>query len=249
MALNAEQKRLLTNAKTALTKQWKSDSFLSNEIIKIPAISTGSIRLDKLIGIGGLPEGRLVEIFGAESCGKTTELTLVMIEAQKLYPDCMCALVDVENAFNFQYASDMGLDLAGDRFLITQPGSGEEALDTMLGLIKTGLFKVVALDSVGGLMTKSQLEKGIGDATMAEVARVLSQSLKKIVDAAKSTDTLVIFINQQRATMDMYGPKETTMGGKALPYWCSVRLKLRKKDVLKNGETPYGQTIDRKSVV
>ena len=243
MALNSEKKRLLSNVKNTIKKKWGEEAFISVERLDIPTISTGSVKIDNAIGPGGFPEGRIIEIYGPESCGKTTLTTLSMIEAQKKYPDHMCALVDVEHAYNLDYATKMGLDIDEERFLISQPSSGEEALDTMLKLIESGLFKVVALDSVGGLMTKEQIEKGIGEATMAQVARVLSQSMGKIAQAAKRSGTVVIFINQIRATMNMYGPSETTMGGNALPYWCSVRIKMRKIDVITDKDTPIGQTI------
>ncbi len=241
--------RALQSAKIALKKKYGDEVFRdSSAKVNMKAISTGSPSLDRAIGIGGLPEGRIVEIFGAESCGKTSLVSILCGEAQKKYPDKYVGFVDVEHAFNPPYAASLGMQQGDDKTIFTQPSSGEEALETLLTLVETGQFSVMVLDSVGGVQTKRQLEGDIGKETMGEVARVMSQTMPKIVKAANKHGTLVIFINQQRATMDMYGPKDTTMGGKALPYFSSVRLKLRKKDPILDGTTPIGQSLEIKVI-
>lgn len=247
MLENEDKKRALKVALATVRKKYGDECFIDTENRrKIDAISSGSLLLDDAIGIGGLPQGRIVEIYGPESCGKTSLITLVAAEAQRKFPDGYIGIVDIEHAFNPPYAEALGLNV--DDILFTQPDSAEEALDTMLSLISSGACSVVVLDSVGGLQTKQQLEKGIGEATMSEVARIMSQTLPKIVKAAKRTDTLVIFINQIRATMAMYGKPETTMGGNALKFFASLRLDLRRSDILMNGTVAVGQRIKVKLV-
>ena len=237
-----DTKRAIKVALSTLKKKYGDDCFIDTENMPVmPAISSGSLLLDKSIGIGGLPEGRVVEIYGGESSGKTSLITIIGAAAQAKYPDSYVGIVDIEHAFNPPYAASLGLNT--EDMLFTQPSSAEEALDTMLSLISSGACSVVVLDSIGGLQTKQQLEKGIGEATMSEVARIMSQSLPKIVKAAKRTNTLVIFINQIRATMAMYGKPETTMGGNALKFFASVRLEIKKIDVLMNGDVPVGQRV------
>lgn len=247
MEENEEKKRALKVALATVRKKYGEECFIdANNRMAIDAISTGSLLLDDAVGVGGLPQGRIVEIYGPESCGKTSLITLVAAEAQKKFPDAYIGIVDIEHAFNPPYAESLGLNV--EDILFTQPDSAEEALDTMLSLISSGACSVVVLDSVGGLQTKLQLEKGIGEATMSEVARIMSQTLPKIVKAAKRTDTLVIFINQIRATMAMYGKPETTMGGNALKFFASLRLDLRRSDILLNGTDAVGQKIKVKLV-
>jgi len=244
---NSDKARAIKVALATMRKKYGEECFIdTNNRMVIESISSGSLLLDEAIGIGGLPEGRIVEIYGPESCGKTSLITLVCAQAQKKYPDSYVGVVDIEHAFNPPYAEELGLNI--EDMLFTQPDSAEEALDTMVSLISSGACSVVVLDSVGGLQTKSQIEKGIGEATMAEVARIMSQTMPKIVKAAKRTNTLVIFINQIRATMAMYGKPETTMGGSALKFFSSLRLDLRRMDILLNGTTPVGQKIKIKLV-
>ena len=248
MIENPDKARAIKVALATVKKKYGDDCFIdSNARVAMDAISTGSLTLDDAIGIGGLPQGRVVEIYGEESCGKTSLITTTCAEAQKKYPDGYIGIVDIEHAFHVEYAESLGLDV--ENILFTQPDSAEEALDTMLSLISSGACSVVVLDSVGGLQTKQQLEKGIGEATMSEVARIMSQTLPKIVKAAKRTNTLVIFINQIRSTMSMYGSPETTMGGKSLKFFSSVRLNLKRTDVLTNAASEaIGQKIRFKVV-
>jgi recombination protein RecA len=245
--IDKTKKRALDVAMASLKKTWGSDAFLDPTVrLELEAISTGSVKLDDAIGIGGLPEGRIVEVFGAESSGKTTVCTLLMAAAQQKYPDAYVGMVDVENAFNLEYANELGLDT--DNILFSQPDGGEQALDTLLKLIESGACSCVVLDSVGGLLTARQLEGEVGKETMGELPRLLSQNMKKISNAAKATGTLVVFINQIRMKMVQYGNPETTMGGNALKYWSSVRLEIKRAEVLKKGELPIGQNVKIKLV-
>ncbi len=244
----SDNKRAASAALNSLKKKWGNDVFSKEDKRDIPSISTGSVMLDDAIGVGGIPEGRLVEIFGPESCGKTSLTTLICAQAQKAKPDEFVAFIDVEHSYNIGYAEQMGLDTSDDKLLFNQPGSAEEALDIVLALAESGACSVIVLDSVAGLQTKSQLEKGIGDATMAEVARIMGQSIPKISKAAARTGTIVLFINQQRSTMAMYGPSETTTGGKTLPYFASLRIKMRKTDVMLDKDIPIGQEVEVKFV-
>jgi len=171
----------------------------------------------------------------------TTLITTICVQAQKLEPDAYVAVVDIEHAFDPIYAKKLGLDL--ENMIFTQPDSAEEALDTMLSLISSSACSVVVLDSVGGLQTKLQLEKGIGEATMAEVARVLSQTMPKIVKATKRTNTVTVFVNQIRDNIGVYKGGTTTMGGKALKFFSSLRIELKRREVLTEGDTPIGQVM------
>lgn len=242
MEVNANKKRALNAAIATIKKKYGDECFIdSNNREPIESIPTGCLLLDDAIGIGGLPEGRVVEIYGLESCGKTSLITLIAAEAQKKHPDSYIGIVDIEHAFNPAYAEQLGLNTSD--ILFTQPDSAEEALDTVLSLTASAACSVVILDSVGGLQTKAQLEKGIGDATMAEVARILSQTMPKVSKAAKKTDTLVIFINQMRSNIGAYQGPDITMGGKALKFFASVRVEMKKREVLMDGDTPIGQRI------
>jgi len=240
--ISKDKERALKVALATVKKKYGDDCFIdANNREVIPSVPTGSLLLDNAIGIGGIPEGRVTEIYGGESSGKTTLITLISVQAQKKYPDSYVGVVDIEHAFNPAYANKLGLNT--DDMIFTQPDSAEEALDTMLSLISSGACSVVVLDSVGGLQTKAQLEKGIGEATMAEVARILSQTMPKIVKAAKRTDTAVIFINQIRSNIGAYTGPDITMGGKALKFFASLRIELKKREVLMQKEVPVGQRI------
>ena len=190
-------------------------------------ISTGSIGLDKALGIGGLPRGRVIEIYGPESSGKTTIAMHVMKEAQKLAKDSLCAIVDVEHAFSRDYATKMGIDI--DRVDISQPDYGEQALEITRQLVESGLYDVVVIDSVAGLVPKSELEGEIGDAQMGKQARMMSQALRMLVGVASKTNTMLIFINQLRDKIGGYGNPEATTGGNALKFYASVRLDIRRR--------------------
>ena len=202
-------------------------------------IPTGSIGLDKALGIGGLPKGRIIEIFGPESSGKTTVAMHVMAEAQKANKEAHCAIVDAEHAFSTLYAEGIGIDLK--RLEISQPDYGEQALDITRALVDSGEFAVVVVDSVAALVPKSELEGEVGDAAMGKQARMMSQALRKLTGAIKRTNTTVIFINQIRMKIGvMFGSPETTTGGNALKFYASMRLDIRRIGSIKKGDEVVG---------
>lgn len=189
-------------------------------------ISTGSLGLDRALGIGGLPKGRTIEIYGPESSGKTTLATHVIAEAHK-DPEAWCAIVDVEHAFDTMYAKNLGVDL--DRLKISQPDYGEQALDITSSLIASGEFAVVVIDSVAALVPKSELDGDMGDSTMGKQARLMGQAMRKLTAMISKTNTVCIFINQLRDKIgQMMGNPETTTGGNALKFYASVRLDVRR---------------------
>lgn len=199
-------------------------------------IPTGSIGLDKALGIGGLPRGRVVEIFGPESSGKTTVAMHVMAEAQKKDKDATCAIVDAEHAFSTVYAEGMGIDL--DRLYISQPDYGEQALEMTRKLVESGEFDVVVVDSVAALIPKSELEGVVGDSKMGLQARMMSQVLRMLTAAVNKSNCVLIFINQLREKIGGYGGGEVTTGGNALKFYASIRMDVRRnysKDKEKGG--------------
>jgi recombination protein RecA len=184
-------------------------------------ISTGSIGLDMALGVGGLPRGRVIEIYGPESSGKTTIATHVIAEAQK--KGGICAIIDAEHAFDSAYAQKLGVDI--DNLLISQPDYGEQGLEIADRLILSGALDVVVIDSVAALVPKGELEGEMGDSKMGLQARLMSQALRKLTATISKTNTICIFINQLREKIGvMFGNPETTTGGNALKFYCSVRL-------------------------
>lgn len=203
----------------------------------IESISTGSIGLDIALGVGGLPKGRVVEIYGPESSGKTTLCIHVMAEAQKL--DGFVGIIDVEHAFDKQYASNLGVNV--DQLYFSQPSTGEEALEILDNLLETKSFDVLVLDSVAALVPKAELDGEMGDSKMGLQARMMSQAMRKITAKVKSSNTLVIFTNQLREKIGvMFGPSEVTSGGNALKYYSSVRLDIRRSTQIKDGDQSIG---------
>src|SRR4028119_1747643 len=193
----------------------------------LEVVSTGSIGLDVALGIGGLPRGRIVEIYGPESSGKTTIAIHVIAEAQK--KGGMCAIIDAEHAFDSSYAQKLGADV--DNLLISQPDYGEQALEIADRLILSGALDVVVIDSVAALVPKSELEGEMGDSKMGLHARLMSQALRKLTATISKTNTVCIFINQLREKIGvMFGNPETTTGGNALKFYSSVRLDIRRID-------------------
>jgi len=208
-------------------------------------ISTGSIGLDVALGIGGLPRGRVVEIYGPESSGKTTLATHVIAEAQK--KGGMCAFIDAEHAFDSAYAKKLGVDV--DNLLISQPDYGEQALEIADRLILSGALDVVVIDSVAALVPKSELEGEMGDSKMGLHARLMSQALRKLTGTISKTNTICIFINQMREKIGvMFGNPETTTGGNALKFYASVRLDIRRQTQIKDGEEAIGNHVKVKVV-
>src|SRR3954470_22945152 len=208
-------------------------------------ISTGSIGLDVALGIGGLPKGRIVEIYGPESSGKTTVAIHVIAEAQK--KGGMCAIIDAEHAFDSSYAQKLGVDV--DNLLISQPDYGEQALEIADRLILSGAVDVVVIDSVAALVPKGELEGEMGDSKMGLQARLMSQALRKLTATISKTNTICIFINQLREKIGvMFGNPETTTGGNALKFYASVRLDIRRMSQIKDGEEAIGNRVKVKVV-
>src|SRR2546430_1694513 len=208
-------------------------------------ISTGSIGLDVALGIGGLPRGRVVEIYGPESSGKTTIATHVIAEAQK--KGGMCAIIDAEHAFDSNYAQKLGVDV--DNLLISQTDYGEQALEIADRLILSGALDVVVIDSVAALVPKGALEGGMGDSQMGLQARLMSQALRKLTATISKTNTICIFINQLREKSGgMFGNPETTTGGNALKFYATVRLDIRRMAQIKDGEEAVGNRVKVKVV-
>ncbi|MEO6675282.1 MAG: recombinase RecA [Ginsengibacter sp.] len=214
-------------------------------IIEQEVISTGSIGLDVALGIGGLPKGRVIEIYGPESSGKTTLAIHVIAEAQK--KGGMCAFIDAEHAFDSGYAQKLGVDI--DNLLISQPDYGEQALEIADRLILSGALDVVVIDSVAALVPKSELEGEMGDSKMGLHARLMSQALRKLTATISKTNSCCIFINQLREKIGvMFGNPETTTGGNALKFYASVRLDIRRQAQIKDGEEVIGNHIKVKVV-
>lgn len=203
----------------------------------VEAIPTGSTALDMALGVGGVPRGRVIEIYGTESSGKTTLGLHIVAEAQRLGGNAV--FVDAEHALDPEYARSIGVDV--DRLFVAQPSTGDEALEIMDTLIRSGAFDVVVLDSVAALMPKQEMEGDIGDVTVGAQARLMSQALRKIGGSASKSNTCAIFINQIREKIGvMYGNPETTPGGRALKFWASVRLEVRRVDNIKQGNDIIG---------
>jgi recombination protein RecA len=208
-------------------------------------VSTGSIGLDTALGIGGLPRGRVIEIYGPESSGKTTLAIHVIAEAQK--KGGMCAIIDAEHAFDSAYAQKLGVDI--DNLLISQPDYGEQALEIADRLILSGALDVVVIDSVAALVPKSELEGEMGDSKMGLHARLMSQALRKLTATISKTNTICIFINQLREKIGvMFGNPETTTGGNALKFYASVRLDIRRLAQIKDGDEAVGNRVKVKVV-
>jgi recombination protein RecA len=225
----------------------KGSVMMMNEkpIVAQAVVSTGSIGLDIALGIGGLPRGRVIEIYGPESSGKTTVATHVIAEAQK--KGGMCAIIDAEHAFDSAYAQKLGVDV--DNLLISQPDYGEQALEIADRLILSGALDVVVIDSVAALVPKGELEGEMGDSKMGLQARLMSQALRKLTATIAKTNTICIFINQLREKIGvMFGNPETTTGGNALKFYASVRLDIRRSTQIKDGDEAIGNRVKVKVV-
>ena len=245
---NADKLKALKLTMDKIDKDYgKGSVMMMNERVKDvqEVISTGSIGLDVALGIGGLPRGRIVEIYGPESSGKTTVAIHVIAEAQK--KGGMCAIIDAEHAFDSSYAQKLGVDV--DNLLISQPDYGEQALEIADRLILSGAVDVVVIDSVAALVPKSELEGEMGDSKMGLHARLMSQALRKLTDTINKTNTICIFINQLREKIGvMFGNPETTTGGNALKFYASVRLDIRRMAQIKDGDEAIGNHVKVKVV-
>ena len=212
----------------------------------IASISTGSIGLDLALGIGGVPQGRIIEIYGPESSGKTTLSLQIIAEAQR--SGSICAFVDAEHALDVKYAGNLGVDI--ENLLVSQPDFGEQALDIVETLARSGAVDVIVIDSVAALTPKSEIEGDMGDSHMGLQARLMSQALRKLTAVVHKMNTTVIFINQIRMKIGTmgYGSPETTTGGNALKFYASVRIDVRKIATLKQGEEQIGNRVKAKVI-
>jgi recombination protein RecA len=217
----------------------------SRDNLATEVIPTGSLALDLALGVGGLPRGRVVEIYGQESSGKTTLAYHVIAEAQRR--GGMAAFIDAEHAVDPMYARNLGVDI--DNLLVSQPDTGEEALEIMDALVRSGALDVVVLDSVAALVPKAEMEGEMGDSHVGIQARLMSQALRKLGGNVSNANTVCIFINQIREKIGvMFGNPETTPGGRALKFWSSVRLEVRRIDTVKQGSDPVGARVRVKIV-
>ncbi len=239
--MDDNRKKALAAALGQIEKQFGKGSVMrlgDGGVIKdIESVSTGSIGLDTALGIGGLPRGRVVEIYGPESSGKTTLTLQVVAEAQKL--GGTAAFVDAEHALDPQYAENLGVNV--DELLVSQPDTGEQALEITDMLVRSGAIDVVVIDSVAALTPKAEIEGEMGDSHMGLQARLMSQALRKLTGNIKRSNTMVIFINQIRMKIGvMFGSPETTTGGNALKFYASVRLDIRRIGAIKKGDEVIG---------
>jgi len=220
----------------------------SQQAIKAPHIPTDLFELDTyVLGIGGIPQGRIVEIFGPESSGKTSFALSLIGNAQKLHKNKRCAVIDAEHALDPAWAKTLGVDVTN--LYISQPDDGESCLQIAEKLIRSGEFSVIVIDSVAALVPKAELAGEIGDSHMGLQARLMSQSLRMLAGAVSKTETILVFINQIRMKIGvMFGSPETTSGGRALPFFASVRLDIRVKERIKNGDQIIGNKVKIKCV-
>ena len=238
--MDENRKKALTAALSQIERQFGKGAVMRmNDTagVDVPVISTGSIALDAALGIGGLPRGRVVEIYGPESSGKTTLTLQVIAQAQKT--GGVCAFVDAEHALDPTYAQKLGVNV--DDLLVSQPDTGEQALEITDMLVRSGAVDVVVVDSVAALVPKAEIEGEMGDAHVGLQARLMSQALRKLTGNIKRTNCMVIFINQIRMKIGVsYGSPETTTGGNALKFYASVRLDIRRVGAVKKGEEIIG---------
>lgn len=242
--INEKQQKSIDAALALLHKKHGKESvnIMKNAKIEdIETISTGSLEVDRILGVGGLPKGRIVEIYGPEGSGKTTLALQTMAQAQK--NGGVVAFLDVEQAMSLKYAKDLGVNT--DELIFSQPETGEETLDIVETLCSSGAVDVIVVDSVAAMQTKAELEGEMGDAHVAQVARLMSSSLRKIIAVASKNNVIVIFINQIRQKVGMmgYGEKTTTTGGDALKYYSSVRIDVRRIASIKDKEALVGNRV------
>lgn len=238
---NAEKQKALDAALSQIERAFGKGSIMKlnagQNPIEVDSVSTGSLGLDIGLGIGGLPRGRIIEVYGPESSGKTTLALHVIAEAQKL--GGTCAIVDAEHALDPGYARKLGVDI--DNLLISQPDAGEQALEITDTLVRSGALDVLVVDSVAALVPRAELEGDMGDSHMGLQARLMSQALRKLTGSISRSNTIVIFINQIRMKIGvMFGSPETTTGGNALKFYASVRLDIRRIGAIKNKDEIVG---------
>ena len=244
----AEKRKAIDLALLAMDKQFGRGTVLrlgADNVVPVTVISSGCLSLDSALGVGGFPRGRVVEVFGPESSGKTTLALQVIAQAQKI--GGAAAFVDAEHALDPLYARKLGVDV--DNLLVSQPDTGEQALEITAALVQCGAVDVVVVDSVAALVPKAELEGEMGDSHVGLHARLMSQALRKLTGVVSRTNTCMIFINQIREKIGvMFGSPETTTGGRALKFYSSVRLDVRRIGALKDGETIIGNRTKVKVV-
>lgn len=240
MGISPDKAKSLDTAVSQIERQFGKGSIMklgSRQVIAVPSISTGSLALDKALGIGGLPRGRVIEIFGPESSGKTTLALQSVAEAQKA--GGVAAFIDAEHALDTQYAKKLGVNC--DDLLVSQPDTGEQALEIADMLVRSGAIDILVIDSVAALVPRAEIEGEMGDSHMGLQARLMSQALRKLTGSIGKTMTSVIFINQIRMKIGVvFGNPETTTGGNALKFYSSVRLEIRKTSPIKEGTEIIG---------
>jgi len=243
-----EKKKALATAISQLEKSYGKGTIIKmgeNPKMNVSSVSTGSISLDMALGIGGLPRGRLVEIYGSESSGKTTVALHAIAEVQKIGGEA--AFIDAEHALDPVYAKNLGVNI--DNLLVSQPDSGEQALEICDALVRSGAIDIVVIDSVAALVPQAEIDGDMGSAHVGQQARLMSQALRKLSGTIAKTNCIVIFINQLREKIGvMYGNPETTTGGRALKFYASVRIEIRKSESLKDGSDIYGNRVKCKVV-
>ena len=242
------KEKALKTAMEQIEKQFGKGAVMrlgENVAMNVESIHTGSLTLDLALGIGGIPKGRIIEIYGPESSGKTTVALHCVAEAQKA--GGTAAFIDVEHALDPVYAKKLGVDI--DSLLVSQPDSGEQALEIAEALVRSGAIDIIVIDSVAALVTKAEIEGEMGDSHVGQLARLMSQALRKLTGALAKTDCAAIFINQLREKIGtMYGNPETTTGGRALKFYASVRIDVRKGDQIKDGSEVIGNRTKVKIV-
>ena len=243
-----DKEKALRTALANIEKQFGKGAVMrlgENVTMNVDSISTGSLSLDLALGIGGLPKGRIVEIYGPESSGKTTLALHVAAEAQKAGGNA--AFIDVEHALDPVYADALGVDI--DSLLVSQPDTGEQAMEICEALVRSGAIDVIVVDSVAAMTTRAEIEGEMGDSHVGLQARLMSQAMRKLTSAIGKTNTIVIFINQLREKIGvMYGNPETTTGGRALKYYASVRIDVRRVEAIKSGGEVIGNRTRAKVV-
>jgi len=240
MSISAEKEKALESALAQVERQFGKGAIMklgSHEVVEVPVISTSSLALDKALGIGGLPRGRVVEVFGPEASGKTTLALHAVAEAQK--KGGIAAFIDAEHALDVGYARRLGVNC--DDLLVSQPDTGEQALEIADMLVRSGAIDVIVIDSVAALVPRAEIEGEMGDSHMGLQARLMSQALRKLTGTIGKTKTTVIFINQIRMKIGVvFGNPETTTGGNALKFYASVRLDIRRTGAIKDGQEVVG---------
>ena len=243
-----EKKKALENAMAQIEKMYGAGAVMKlgqTKSLNVEAVPTGSMTLDLALGIGGVPRGRIVEIYGPESSGKTTVALHIIAEAQKLGGEV--AFIDVEHALDPVYAAALGVDI--DNLIVSQPDSGEQALEIAEALVRSGAIDAIVLDSVAAMVTKAEIDGDMGDTHVGQLARLMSQALRKLTSVISKSNCVAIFINQVREKIGViYGNPETTPGGRALKFYSSVRIEVRRGEAIKNGGEVIGNRTKCKIV-